>query len=148
MSDIITTVIDNQQVIAVISPSPNNNIGGVSIGGVQGPAGLNITDINNITQQYSGNIQSQINNINNPSGVLSSLSFEQRIYTSIPSGIDKIYIPLSLTGFPLISANLEAIGNIKYLVTLQQVNSSGYFAMFSDTISETGLYLHTIAKIL
>lgn len=73
----------------------------------------------------------------------------QAFITSIPTGID-IYFIQFLTNFattPKIQATIEVTGDIFYSLAIRSRTVSGYNALFSDIIQESGVSVHTIAMM-
>lgn len=46
---------------------------------------------------------------------------------------------------PVITASIQSTGEYQYLINFNQINSTGFVAIFSDTITESGVKLNIIA---
>lgn len=74
----------------------------------------------------------------------------QAFVTGIPTGIDNYFVGFPSGNFPTvpkIQATVEVTGDIMYMVNVRNRTISGYTAIFSDTIQESGVSLHTFATI-
>lgn len=111
------------------------------------------------TTGVSGHLQSQISVLNNhtgdyylntnPSGFITGVD-ELSFLTLLHTGIEEtgIMFPRSFSSSPRVFSDLLITGDTGYLVGIKRVSSTGYFAMFSDVIAETGIYLQTFATNL
>jgi hypothetical protein len=117
-----------------------------------------------IVQSQTGQFASSINlfttgstldtKINNASGYANNTFFrltsQQNFVTGIPTGIDNYFILFPSGNFasvPKIQATVEVTGNIMYMMNVSNRTISGYTAIFSDTIQESGVSVHTFASI-
>jgi hypothetical protein len=117
-----------------------------------------------IVQGQTGQFASSINlfttgstldtKINNASGYANNtfvrLVNQQNFVTGIPTGIDNYFISFPSGNFPAvpkIQATVEVTGNIMYMMNVSNRTVSGYTAIFSDTIQESGVSVHTFASI-
>lgn len=80
---------------------------------------------------------------------------EQVFKTAIASGVDNAFISFSsnFASIPFIFNNVEISGYLStspfiYGYNISGLTTSGYTIIFSDTISETGVILHTLAKLI
>ena len=82
----------------------------------------------------------------NPSGYITGID-QISFSTLLPTGIEEtgILFPYSFSGVPRVFADLALISDTGYLVGTKNITNTGYTAVFSDIIEETGLYLQTLA---
>ena len=76
---------------------------------------------------------------------------EQRIRTIAPSGSGFTFINFNsnFNSVPLIWPSIETSGEVGYFVNISGlVTTSGYMALFSDIIRETGVFVHTLVKVI
>lgn len=83
----------------------------------------------------------------NPSGYITGLD-QVSFLTLLPTGIEQtgISFPYTFNSIPRVLTDLQFISDTGYIVAAKNVASTGYVAIFSDVITETGLYLHTFAN--
>jgi hypothetical protein len=89
-------------------------------------------------------LQTQISAINTWTGRQQSFS------TSIsPTGLDNYFIsfPTNFSIAPKVVSTVEVTGDVMYSSAVRNRTVSGYTVIFSDTIAESGVVLHTIATI-
>lgn len=70
--------------------------------------------------------------------------------TGIPTGVDNVFIKFPSGNFasvPKISVTLEVTGDVLYTIGIRGRTISGYTALFSDTIQESGVMIHTFASV-
>lgn len=83
------------------------------------------------------------------SGIFYQSAFEQRIVTSVPTGIDNLYISFNsaFVATPMVAPSIYTSGTfITYDYAITGVDVSGYYLAFSDIITESGIVIFTIAK--
>lgn len=134
--------------------SLSNPLGFSTSGNLQN-SGNNLQNTCNI---LSGNlIQSGINieiQINSLSGYSNNtfylLNNEQRLRSLIPTGTitTGIFFTNAFVSTPVIFNNFEISGNYSYNIAISGIGTHGFTGFFSDIIRESGVYLHTLAKIL
>lgn len=90
------------------------------------------------------NLQTQISSLNTWTG--RQLSFITGIN---PTGFDNYFVnfPVIFSSIPKVLVTVEITGDVMYAAAVRNRNVSGYTVLFSDTISELGVSLHTIATI-
>jgi hypothetical protein len=68
--------------------------------------------------------------------------------TLMQTGIEEtgIQFPYTFATIPRVLADIQLVSDTGYLVGIKNVTTTGYTAIFSDIIEETGLYLHTFAN--
>ena len=95
-------------------------------------------------------LQSSINNLNNNTGNYYLNSNEQRIKTILPTGSNFIYIQYNsnFPSTPCVWMNLQTSGNFSYHSAASGISISGYTAIFSDIIRESGNILHSLIKLI
>lgn len=104
----------------------NNN--GLNLSGNLQTTGSNLY---NLVKNFSGNSQCFITGIN-------------------PTGFDSYMVTYPLGAFPVvprIQCTIEVSGGVMYGVNITGRTTTNYWAIFSDTISESGVVLHTFATI-
>lgn len=75
---------------------------------------------------------------------------QQSFATSIPTGIDftGIWFPSVFPTTPrTVNATIEVTGDYMYGINIRLRNVSGYTAMFTDTIQESGVIVHTFVSL-
>jgi hypothetical protein len=74
---------------------------------------------------------------------------QQTFTTAIPMGVDSygIVFPAAFGVAPKIQVTLEITGEQLYGTCIRSRTTTGYYAVFSDTIGENGVVLHTFASI-
>lgn len=91
----------------------------------------------------SGALQYQIN------GLTSYTGDERVLSTLIPTGVDSYFInwtPVFTTQPAAVVASLEVTGSLLFSLNVKGISISGYTALFSNTISEGGVTVHTYAR--
>lgn len=104
---------------------------------------------NFVSQTQTGGLASLLNLFLTGQLVVTTGS-ERYFNTSVPTGVDSLLVTWSpnFANIPnMIQVTLEITGNILYDVNIRNRTISGYTAVFSDTITESGILLHTLAKI-
>jgi hypothetical protein len=117
-------------------------------------------DVNNISGELSNRLtnsgQTLYNLINESSGYLKTIitnfsGNSQCFSTGInPTGTDIYYVNYPLGPFlsiPRIFSSIEISGLNMYAVDISGRNSTGFYALFSDNIAESGVILHIFATI-
>lgn len=102
--------------------------------------------INRITS-LSGDLAATGLAVVNLINVLSGNS--QEFVTSIPTGVElfPVIFPVSFPSVPKVQATVEVTGDVMYFVGVKNRTTTGYFALFSDIITEDGVSVNTFAKI-
>lgn len=74
---------------------------------------------------------------------------QQSFVSYVSTGIDAsgVLFPVAFATTPKIHATIEVSGDIMYMVNVRGRGTTGYTAIFSDTIQELGVYLHTFATL-
>ena len=82
----------------------------------------------------------------NPSGFITGLN-QVSFLTLLPTGIEEtgVLFPYTFSSIPIIFSDLIQVSDTGYLVGIKNTSVSGYTAIFSDVIQETGIYLQTLA---
>ena len=103
---------------------------------------LNLNGANNISVLTSGQTITV-----SGSGIYLE-SNEQRIRTIVPTGSGNLFIqfPINFISTPIIFNNIETSGTVGYYTNVSDLTTSGYMALFSDVIRESGVILYTLAK--
>jgi hypothetical protein len=76
--------------------------------------------------------------------------FQQSFATTLYTGIEStgILFPFVFPTTPrTVQVSIEVTGDILYMANVRSRNVSGYTALFSDIITESGVILHTLANI-
>jgi len=78
----------------------------------------------------------------------SSDTTTQTFVTVVPTGVDCLAVSYTsaYAATPFVSATISSTGDIIYQMNVRQITSSGYLAIFSDTITENGVTINTYAK--
>jgi hypothetical protein len=86
---------------------------------------------------------------NTQTGSFITTGNQQSFVTTVATGIDLQYVsfPFNFPIIPKIVASMEVSSDIMYSMNVRNRSISGYNAIFSDTIQETGVFIHTIATI-
>ena len=82
----------------------------------------------------------------NPSGFITGVD-QVSFVTLMQTGIEEtgINFPYTFAAIPRVLVDMQLVSDTGYLVGIKNVTATGYTAIFSDIIEETGLYLHTFA---
>jgi hypothetical protein len=115
--------------------------------GISGNLQTQISTLNSQTGSYVLNAQTgNFYPTSNPSGFITGLN-QVSFLTLLPTGIEETGIPFpySFGMVPRVLADLQLVSETGYLVGVKNVTATGYIAMFSDIIEETGIRLHTFA---
>lgn len=111
----------------------------------EGRVGIGLTN-----PQYALDISGSLNVTQSllVNGVPVAIDAAQMFSVQVPTGTVALNVqfPVSYALSPQISPTTSSAAGIVYLVNPQTITSSGYTAVFSDTILETGVVLTTIAK--
>jgi hypothetical protein len=69
--------------------------------------------------------------------------------SSINTGVEitGISFPVNFATIPKVQTSIEVTGDTMYMVNIRSRTTSGYTAIFSDIIQESGVVLHTFASI-
>jgi hypothetical protein len=83
----------------------------------------------------------------NQTGIFVTTQQQSTFTTSISTGIDNVFVsfPFTFSAAPKIQATVEVTGDILYAVAVRSRTVSGYTAIFSDIVLESGVVLHTLA---
>lgn len=104
----------------------------------------------NTNPQYAVDISGSLNVTQSllVNGVPIVADTSQIFSVQVPTGTVALSVPfpISYALSPQVSASASSTAGIVYLVNPQTVTSSGYTALFSDTILETGVTLTTFSK--
>ncbi len=73
---------------------------------------------------------------------------EQRILTEIPSGSGQLFVDFNYDfgSIPMVWSNIQTTGDVIYYINSTTIESNRYKVVFSDTVSESGLFLHSLVK--
>lgn len=73
----------------------------------------------------------------------------QNFITSISTGINSQFIafPFNFASVPKVVTSMEVTSNFVYNMVVSSRTISGYTALLSDTVAETGVSLHTYATV-
>ena len=106
--------------------------------GVSGDLNSSIQILESQTGDYYQN--------SNPSGFITGVD-QVSFVTLMQTGIEEtgIQFPYTFAAIPRVLADMQLVSDTGYLVGIKNVTATGYTAIFSDIIEETGLYLHTFA---
>lgn len=111
------------------------------------------------TTGVSGSLQSQVSTLDartgdyyprtNPSGYITGVN-QISFRTLIPTGVEEtgITFPYTFSSIPRVFADFSLYSDTGYLVGMKNIAATGYIAVFSDVIEETGLYLQTLATLV
>ncbi len=130
----------------------------VSLSGDLLATGSSVTQLTNNLTQTGINL---INRITSLSGDLAATGLavvnlinvlsgnSQEFITSIPTGVElyPIIFPVAFSSIPKVQATIEVTGDVMYFVGVKNRTTTGYFALFSDIITEDGVSVNTFAKI-
>ena len=104
---------------------------------------------NSNSLNLSGNLQSTGSTLLNLLKTFSGNS--QSFSTGInPTGFDSYMVTYPLGAFsvlPRIQCTVEISGNVMYAINITGRSTTNFYALFSDTVSENGVVLHTYATI-
>lgn len=103
----------------------------------------NLATVANLASTGS-TLQTQISSLNVWTGGFQSFT------TSItPTGNDNYFIqfPVNFSIAPRVVTSVEVTGSVMYGVVVSSRTISGYTALFTDTIADSGISLHTIASV-
>ena len=73
---------------------------------------------------------------------------QQSFAYTIPTGIDMsgVLFPQAFGAIPrVVQTSIEVTGDVMYYMAIRNRATTGYWAIFSDTITESGVVLHTLA---
>jgi hypothetical protein len=126
------------------------NTNGINLSGnlaLTGQAAWAAANTNSIN--LSGNLQTTGSNLYNYIHTFSGNS--QSFATGInPTGFDTYAVGYPLGAFsstPRVYCTVEISGNVMYAVNITGRSSNGFFALFSDVVSESGVVLHSFCTI-
>jgi hypothetical protein len=107
---------------------------------------LNTGDVSGINNYVLNSATGVFYPASNPSGFITGLN-QVSFLTLLPTGIEEtgISFPYSFATIPKVLNELQLNSNTGYLVGVKNVAVTGYTAIFSDVLTETGIYLHTFA---
>lgn len=112
-----------------------------------------VTTLNTNLNMVSGSAQTANNNISALSGTLTgnyvTRASQVSVNTVIPTGTDSYFVTFGITfsSIPKVQATVEVTGDVMYYVAIRNRTTSGYTALFSDTVLESGVYVNTFASI-
>lgn len=120
----------------------------------------NLVGLTTAYNTTSGNLASLTAAYNTTSGRLEALSgtlvadyvaraSQVNVVTIIPTGVDDYFIAFGVTfgQIPKVQCTVEVTGDITYFCAVRGRTTSGYTALFSDTVRESGVSVNTFASI-
>lgn len=108
-----------------------------------------IVGLSGVVDNNSANLQTTGSNLYN---YIRNFSGNQQSFSTgiDPIGFDNYYVGFPLGNFattPRVFPSVEVPGNIMYSVNITGRSTAGFYALFSDTVQESGVILHIFATI-